>query len=203
MENERRLAARRPSAGWIVWGILLLYFPLMSIIGAIATLSTEDGGLPVAIIIFFVGALLSLPSIALFAKRSKLVKAHKTRLAEFERHEEYAYAQTQTIVDTINALDYEIYDYSSKTRKYVEFLAPTYDNLTAALFLLICIRDGRADTLKEAKNLYEMQVHNWKLEKVFGNPKKMQEIHNIYISGALQDITNNQYKMSRIIPTMQ
>ena len=46
----------------------------------------------------------------------------------------------------------------------VGFLPEKYRNLQATHFMLNAVGDGRAETLKEAFNLYEEQLHRWRME---------------------------------------
>jgi hypothetical protein len=51
-------------------------------------------------------------------------------------------------------------------------------------YITECFVNGRADTLKEAINLYEQQVHYWKVENYFEQLNVMQWQQNL----ALRDI---------------
>lgn len=41
----------------------------------------------------------------------------------------------------------------------------TYRDETSIVYMYVCVRDKRADTLKEAINLYEEQKHRWTIEQ--------------------------------------
>ena len=75
---------------------------------------------------------------------------------------------------------------------YLAVLPASYRDLPAASYFLTAVRDGRADDMKEAMNLYEQQLHNWKMEKAFEDMTKLQKYQNQFISDALNEIQRNQ-----------
>lgn len=55
-------------------------------------------------------------------------------------------------------------DFINQNSHYVEIIPTKYRNLESVSYMYLAAVDGRADTLKEAINLYEEQLHRWKLE---------------------------------------
>lgn len=48
----------------------------------------------------------------------------------------------------------------------INFLPNQYQNYSATSYMAIAVRNGRADTFKEAANLYEEQLHRWRMEQI-------------------------------------
>ena len=82
------------------------------------------------------------------------------------------------------------------------FLPETYRNAEAVCFMLLAVKDGRADTLKEAMNLYEEQLHRWKMEKLAANSARMQQIHTETMQSTMQEIANNQQQIQGQLSTI-
>lgn len=70
----------------------------------------------------------------------------------------------------------------------IEFLPMQYRDLQAVSFMLLAVANGRADTLKEAINLYEEQLHRWKLENAVQQSLEMQE----YLAMAVDELNSQQ-----------
>ena len=207
LAKEREEAYMKPSKAWMVWGIILLYFPIGGTIASMQILvNPSESGVPIILIpvIFFITTVVfCIPSILLFSKRSKLMKARNSRIQKYERSRKEADEHIVAIKKAIADEKAKLENYKKETQHYLEFLAPSYDNLIATLYIFKCIRDGRADTLKEAKNLYEEQLHKWKVEKMLGDVAKMQDIQNKYVSNALSEISQNQQNINATLSSMQ
>ena len=87
-------------------------------------------------------------------------------------------------------------------KELLAFLPDTYRNAEAACYMLLAVKDGRADTLKEAMNLYEEQLHRWKMEKLAANSARMQQIHMEAMQSAMQEIANNQQQIQSQLTTV-
>ena len=64
--------------------------------------------------------------------------------------------------------------------------------------MLVAISNGRADSLKEVFNLYEEQLHRWKLEDAAMETAQTQE----YIANAINE-TNTRLKHIEFMQFMQ
>ena len=73
-----------------------------------------------------------------------------------------------------------------------------YRNLQAVSFMLVAVSNGRADSLKEVYNLYEEQLHRWKLEDAAMGNAQVQE----YIANAITE-TNTRLKHIEFMQFMQ
>ena len=87
-------------------------------------------------------------------------------------------------------------------KELLAFLPDTYRNAEAACYMLLAVKDGRADTLKEAMNLYEEQLHRWKMEKIAANSARMQQIHMESMRSAMQEISDNQQHIQDQLSTI-
>ena len=79
-----------------------------------------------------------------------------------------------------------------KNEHYLEFLPNRYRTEIAVSFMMSAIKNYRADTLKEAINLYEEAVAQWKIEKILSDSAKMRQKQFEYMSEAVREIENNQ-----------
>lgn len=61
---------------------------------------------------------------------------------------------------------------------YIELIPQKYRYPLACNYMAEVIQCGRADNLKEAMNLYEEQLHRWKIEKQMGNILDAQQRNN-------------------------
>ena len=211
IENERWALSqkywnvyKKPSAGFIIGGILLLYFPIAGLVGAVIFImageflaSVEGTVLPILATVGWI------PSILLFAKRAKLKRIRKKRIQEYEILKEEQEASFRMAEDALEVAKSQVKQFKEETEHYLAFLKPSYDNLIATLYLFKCVRDGRADTLKEAKNLYETQLHNWKVEKILGDMVRMQNIQQEFVANALDEISQNQKNINSTLQTIQ
>lgn len=201
LQKERVNAYKFPSKAWLVLGTM--FFSISCILIFDFFLKIFNSNLPIyellySILIFIIIIPL-IPSLILFSNYVKYNKRRKKRISDFESTSKVIEQEIQAEKLQINTLSNEINEYKAKTKHYVDFLAPTYDNTAAAIFLFTCIRDGRADTLKEAKNLYEEQISRWKIENILTNAIKAQNTQNNNIINNLIDIRDNQSKINRII----
>ena len=58
--------------------------------------------------------------------------------------------------------------------------------------MMSAVKNYRADSLKEAINLYETAVSQWRLEKVLNNAAQMRQIHFEYMAEAVSEIEKKQ-----------
>ena len=95
--------------------------------------------------------------------------------------------------------------FHEENSELVAFLPKQYANLEAVSFMLVAIHSGRADSLKEVYNLYEEQLHRWKLEEAANQSAQAQEYMNIAIDelNAKQAQTNNLLRGIGLLQYMQ
>lgn len=116
----------------------------------------------------------------------------------------YEKAVQEDIAPTINQANADIEMLSAteerlweKNQFYLEFLPIRYRTEIATSFMLSAVKNSRADTLKEAINLYENTIAQWKLEKILSDAVQMQRKHFEYMTTAAQEIAQNQQILHR------
>ncbi len=94
--------------------------------------------------------------------------------------------------------------------KYIECYEPLlntipadYRNCRAVTFFEEVVRTGRADTLKEAMNLYEEQVHRWNLEAQGERMIQQQHYDNLMMQMKLSDIESIQRKNAATLRSIE
>lgn len=70
----------------------------------------------------------------------------------------------QNIQNYVNQLDSEIFNIAETYQYDMEVLPPNYQYSIAAEYIYNCFVNQRANTMAEAINLYEEQLHRWKME---------------------------------------
>jgi len=100
-----------------------------------------------------------------------------------------------TLLPQLNELEHkmnQIVDYSNdfedENSSVLEVVPSTYRNFIAISYMLIAVENGRADNLKDAINLYEEQLHRWKLEDAAHQSMQAQE----YTALALEELNKRQ-----------
>ena len=78
----------------------------------------------------------------------------------------------------------------------LNFFPEHYRDQLALAYMERVVVTGRADTLKEAINLYEEQLHRWKIETEITRMREQQEIQNAMIDARLSDIADGQRRIS-------
>ena len=74
----------------------------------------------------------------------------------------------------------------------LDFLPEDYRDVMAVGYMEECIRNLRADTLKEAINLYEEQKHRWTLENLSQQMLAETELHNQIMQAGFKAIYDEQ-----------
>ena len=79
-------------------------------------------------------------------------------------------------------------NFAQENYHLVEFMPPEYRDLQPMSYMLLAVVNGRADTLKEAINLYETQLHRWHLESLAERSVEAQE----YLNRAMDELNARQ-----------
>lgn len=87
----------------------------------------------------------------------------------------------------------ELTRFKLNNRDCVEFLPQEYRNYQATSYMALAVGKRRADTFKEAANLYEEQLHRWRIEQI------NEEIayQNMAINNNLSNIYNQQIETNK------
>lgn len=89
------------------------------------------------------------------------------------------------------------------TQEFLTFLPQEYRNFTAVSFLYRVIDNGRADSLKEAKNLFEEEKRHWETKKLLQDQARVQQLHAEYMAGAMAALQENQEQIHRDLQVVQ
>lgn len=100
-------------------------------------------------------------------------------------------AQNKTDIEEISNLEEKLAELQAEGADSMEILPETYRNAEAACYMLLAVKDGRADSMKEVMNLYEEQLHNWKMEKLLQDHSRMQQIHAESMEAVMKEIAHN------------
>lgn len=71
----------------------------------------------------------------------------------------------------------------------IEFIPKEYQYSIAINFFCDVLRNGRADSFKECMNLYEEQLHRWKIENGVYNIGRLQNITNARLNAIERKVT--------------
>lgn len=96
--------------------------------------------------------------------------------------------QIEESQNNLISLKQNLSSFAKDNHYVVEFLPAPYRNPQAASYMLLAVSNGRADTLKEAINLYEEQLHRWKLEQYARQSAEAQE----YCALAMDELNSRQ-----------
>ena len=199
-QNLKRIAGNRTPNGHAakkVWGIILLVLGGTSFF-LFALMFTQSGSLSDVLASSDAGSVLLLPVIAVPCIIGGICLFASARRAL----DEYTYRNNQLIAQTrqendeknraanaeIARLNTENSQLKASEPEVLAFLPETYCTTQATCYMLLAVKDGRADTLKEAMNLYEEQLHRWKMEKLAADSARMQQIQ----LEAMQELAANQ-----------
>ena len=105
----------------------------------------------------------------------------------------------QPQIDAANAelanLENAVNEFVAKNIHLIEFLPVKYRDIQAVTFMFCAVSDGRADSLKEAINLYEEQLHRWKLENAAQRAAEMQQ----YMGLAMHELNMRQAETNNLL----
>ena len=143
---------------------------------------------------------LSIPLAALIAVGGALVykktycriKTKKIQ-AECKKYWDEVLAPEQVqIRSNIYYLKNERDQFINKYNCLLDFIPEYYRTKLAVAYLENVVKNGRADNLKEALNLYEEQLHRWELEE----QSRTIAQQNYYLSEQLSTISSNQREIA-------
>ncbi len=118
-------------------------------------------------------------------------KYKEIRKIEIESTYETNQFQNKMDMKEIRNLEEKLAELQTEGADSMELLPETYRNAEAACHMLLAVKNGRADSMKEAMNLYEEQLHNWKMEKLLQDHSRMQQIHAESMEAVMNEISHN------------
>lgn len=93
----------------------------------------------------------------------------------------------------------ELDAFQTSNQHVLEFLPPRYRNYLATQYMALAVANCRADSLKEAINLYEEQLHRWELEQT----AQSIAAYNAQIEENLANIYAQQVRTNRTLQNME
>ena len=103
-------------------------------------------------------------------------------------HKNQIQPQIKQLQESLSNLHNTAIEFESENKHLIEVLPISYRNIEASSFLFLAIANGRADTLKEAVNLYEEWLHRQMLENAAKQTAEAQE----YMALALDELNDRQ-----------
>lgn len=104
---------------------------------------------------------------------------------------------------TIDQLMEERHVFEKRNIGVLDFLPDIYRTQLAAAFMERAVRTGRADTLKEAMNLYEEQMHRWTLEEQGRQLLQQKELQTAMIHDQLTEILHEQRRAANSLQNIE
>ena len=104
--------------------------------------------------------------------------------------------QIDQYMDVIDNLEKERDQFIADTQYVMDFLPQPYRNELAAAYMEQVVSTGRAESLKEAMNLYEEQLHRWALEDMTHRLLEQNEMRNNMLEQTLRSMADSQRRMA-------
>ena len=120
--------------------------------------------------------------------RKKYIKRATAEYEEFKVQMEEKIAELNEQIDTIQS---DLNEYMNAKQHYLEFLPTSYRNVMAVGFMLEAVQNLRADTLKEAINLYEQELKHMAAMEVAELQRAQNENLMYLLEQAKSDIEAN------------
>ena len=137
----------------------------------------------------FISIPISAPISAMIYWRS-YKKKHADKATQYWK--EVATPAIQKIRQQIREIEDERDRFLNEYAYVLDFLPEDYRDVMAVGYMEECIRNLRADTLKEAINLYEEQKHRWTLENLSQQMLAETELHNQIMQAGFKAIYDEQ-----------
>ena len=172
VQAEKSIKEQRPNWYYtrILGGILFLFLSAVFVFAFgitfitefdlfMSDLATDPMSIILAIIIFLLACILLplslLAIISAFVSKKKLIKRAKK---EYEELKVTTAERNLELSNEYNTRKQDREQYASENWHHLDFLPKPYQNAHAVAFMLDAVHNLRADTLKEAINLYEQEL---------------------------------------------
>ena len=189
LDNKKKEINYNPFSGKKGWGIFLLIFGVMGNISMFSSLGPVNIKLclllcPIwSLLTMFTGILLMLN--ARTQRKKYIVKATETYKLEVEKFTLFCNEATEEV----KRKSAEIDKLNTEYGHLLDFLPTKYHTVHALGFMMEAVYNLRADTLKEAINLYEDDL-------IRKDNARMQELQYERILYAMQQINENQDRIN-------
>lgn len=186
--KEKYLRMKNEKA--VVFPVYLAAFYLVAVLFIVGGLLTSQGGiLPFVGIIFFAAGVVALFVAAGIVKQRKKVPEQKA--LEF-----WNSTGSPTCIENeskVVQIKDELEHFRIKNESVLNFLPEDYqDNIQAVGYMIHTIKNGLADSLKEALHLYIEQEHRWEMEATMHGMARSMEMHNREMEGYMSEISAQQ-----------
>jgi len=115
------------------------------------------------------------------------IRLKKTAI-DFKERRDHLDASIEEEKESILEITKAAEKFAEENRYLLDVIPQQYRNLQATSYILVAVKNGRADTLKEAINLYEEQLHRWRLESAARQSAEAQE----YLARAVEELSAQQ-----------
>lgn len=147
----------------IIFGLPILNFIcawyLYSFKGAVEQFRSFSTLIFIFFIVFILVSVIGI-IISYFSKKSQLSKLEN---------------KLQNKNDEIASINRSLYEIATAIKDKITILPPDYQYSMAAEYIYSCLRNQRANTIGEAVNLYEDQLHKWRVENSLQLLNQMQK----------------------------
>lgn len=92
----------------------------------------------------------------------------------------------------IAQMENELKEFYSKNYKVLDFLPEDYQDIYAVGYMIHVIKNGLADNIKEALQLYTEQQHRWEMESAMRGMAQSMELHNREMASYMSEISEQQ-----------
>lgn len=172
--NHNEIMRKKKTPFWIFIFCCVDLTPLLSAI------ISDSIGNPV---VFVVGLVIGILGIAYAIIKLKKIKKEFNIIYQNETE-----PRKIECLKNIKEIKEALENFGDSNKHLLDFLPSKYRNLEATSYMLMVVSDKRAETLKEAMNLYEEQLHRWKLEDLAQKNAEIQE----YMADALDELNARQ-----------
>lgn len=157
---KMKKSRQSPLIGIVVIVFLSLFLSMITM--GIVT-SINPNSITLALLAVFLPPLVCVVAILIYVKRCKQKTLEYQKKAD-RYWQEIAGKACANNEKTIKKIELERSCFNRDNRVFTEILPDNYRYFLAAAYMENVVRNGRADTLKEALNLFEEQRHRWEIE---------------------------------------
>ena len=197
-EAKKKVGTVKVNAAPGIVLILLLSIPLSLILALYISYFFKILGVLVFVLLCFV----SLFSAIIYKKHCK-----RKEIKENEKSQKQYYATIEPARRENNknlyCLSRERGDFRRFNSHILNVVPEHYRNNLAVAFMERVVRTGRADTIKEAINLFEQQLHMWNLENSAQRLVEQNQLQNEILNERLLEISRNQSKIESSLKNIE
>lgn len=208
LNHKKSKINAKPYGGMIGFGIALLSLGLLFdfvmiiltfsnilILGFSEFLKVEGASSFIAV--FFIFLPFWIIGIVLIITGKILRKKYKIKATkEYEAESQKFADSSRTIKEKAKRISDDLTEFNAEYSCFLEFLPSKYHTSSAVAFMLEAIYNLRVETLKEAINLYEEELHRLKLEKILDDNARMQQLQTERMLYAMDQINANQERIN-------